>query len=90
MATHLRSLLADRRGGAESQDISAAFLRAARQRWGERVPLVVASARHGIVRVRCPSPLWRTEVLYSAEELKGRVAELLPAAHVRRITTELA
>lgn len=74
----------------EAQDVRAAFLRVARERWGNPMPLEVGRVYSGLLTVRCPDPLWRTEVLYSAEDLRAAIERQLPGLRLRRVSAVLA
>lgn len=89
MVTTLRSLLNAPRQSVEAQDVLAAFLRAARDRWGELVPLEPARYARGVLTIRCPSPLWRAEVVFQETGLKGVLLRELPGIYLRRISAVL-
>lgn len=90
MATKLQKLLQPVPRALEPQDVFAAFQRAARQRWGERVPLEPVRVVRGVLTVTCPSPLWRTELLFTAHAVLTGLHHELPGSPVRRISAVLA
>lgn len=77
-------------GGLEQADVLAAFLRVARRRWGKDMPLHAVRFSRGTLTVRCPSPLWRSEVLFTVEELKDVLRDELPQISLSRISGVLA
>lgn len=90
MATKLGALLYQPRRGVEQQDLLAAFRRLARERWGERMPLEPLRVSRGTLMIVCPSPLWKTELLFQADMLVEELAHEIPGAPLRRITAFLA
>ncbi len=90
MATKLQSLLTPVPRHLDAQDVRAAFRRIAEARWGERMPLDPVRYARGVLTVRCPSPLWRTELLYSTEDVKDELARALPTLSLRRVSVVLA
>lgn len=89
MATKLAAALPLFPRAIEAHDVCAAFLRVARQRWGSQMPLEPARYARGVLTVRCPSPLWRTEVLYSTETIKEELAAELPQLSLRHVSAVL-
>lgn len=89
MATKLQSLLRPVRRALEPHDVLAAFSSAARARWGERMPLEPVRYTRGVLTVRCPSPLWRTELTFTAEVLVGQLRHALDGEHPRRVAAAL-
>ena len=90
MATKLRTLLQQRHTTFETHDVSAAFLRVARAYWGDRVPLELARYTQGVLVVRCPSPLWRAELLGVLQSLECDLSRELPQASIQRISPVLS
>ncbi len=89
MVTKLQSLLRPVRRGLEPQDVVAAFLVAARARWGDRMPLDPARYARGVLTVRCPSALWRTELAFAARALAAELQRSLDSEHPRRLAAVL-
>lgn len=89
MATKISAALPSFSRAIEAHDVRAAFLRVARQRWGDQMPLEPARYARGMLTVRCPSPLWRTEVLYSTETIKEELSAELPQLFLRHISAVL-
>ncbi len=91
MAKRLSALLrAVSKPRLEAQDLRAAFLRVAKEWWGDLIPLEVGRVSFGLLTVRCPDPLWRTEVLYRAEDLRVAIERQLPGLRLRRVAAMLA
>lgn len=86
MVTKLQHVLRRPRHQVEAHDVSAAFLRRARERFGERMPLAPVGVVRGALRVSCPSPLWRLELLYSADALLTALHRDLSEVALRRMT----
>lgn len=89
MATKLALFVSTHPRGVESADVRAAFMRISRARWGDHMPLEPLRISRGTLTVRCPSPLWRTEMLFNAEDLQGSLLEELPGTSLTRISAVL-
>jgi len=70
----------------EPEDLRQAFLRTAKEKWGEKCPLVVKSAKNGIIRISAPSAPWRTEMLWSRQEILEKINVSLGEEAVKKIT----
>lgn len=66
---------ARRRPPLDRADVRAAFVRAARRRWGGPVPCEVRDVRRGTVVIVTPSAPWRAELLWSADALLMELTE---------------
>lgn len=89
MATKLQHLLRIPTHGTEPQDVTAAFTRLARTHWGASVPLEPRRFSRGVLMVACPSPLWKTELLFQEEILRQSLQETFPALSLRWIRAVL-
>lgn len=89
MTTRLQSLLHHSARAIEPADVFAAFRRIARQRWGSVVPYEPVRYGRGVLTVRCSSPLWRTELLYSTDWVKETLLHDLPVLTLNRVTVLL-
>lgn len=89
MVTTLRSLLARREASVDPEDVYALFVRRARGRWGERMTLKPRRLSRGILTVECGSPLWRTELVFHADELLTELLSDLPGSRLSRIAAVL-
>jgi len=86
MARKLQTLLRSLPRNLEQEDILASFLRIARARWGERSALEPVHFSRGALTVRCPSPLWRTEITFHAEDVKEALLHELPGVTLQRVS----
>lgn len=88
MAEKLRVLFTKIPRGLEQADVFAVFLRVARARWGDYMPLEPIRFSHGTLTIRCPSPLWRVEVLFHAntEDFKKNLLHKLPKLSLQRVS----
>lgn len=89
MPVNLPSLLRPAPHALDAHDVLASFLRLARGKWGERMPLEPVRFTRDVLTVRCPSPLWRTELLFSAGDLRDALLRDLPLLTLRRISAVL-
>lgn len=89
MTTKLRALLSHRHAVVETQDVTAGFLRAARERWGDAMPLQPVRYTRGVLTVRCPSPVWRAELLGALRALEHDLTRELPQLSLQRISPVL-
>ncbi len=72
------------------QDVRAAFLRLAKQRWDRVPPVEVLGFARGVVRLRTSSAAWRAELLWMIEDLHVDLVALLPpGVSIRRIQVSL-
>ena len=69
----------------EPEDIRQAFLRSAKEKWGE-CPLEVKSVKSGTVRITAPSAPWRTEMLWSRQEMIEKINASLGEEVCKKIT----
>ena len=69
----------------ESSDIRDAFMRAAKQRWGDDCPLVVKSVRAESIKVAAPSAPWCAEVVWSRQEMVEDINIELGSEVVKKI-----
>jgi hypothetical protein len=70
----------------EPEDIRQAFLRTAKEKWGERCPLVVKNAKNGIIRITAPSAPWCTEMFWSRQEVLEKINQTLGEEAIKKIT----
>ncbi|MDO8512544.1 MAG: hypothetical protein Q7S57_04680 [bacterium] len=70
----------------EPEDLRQAFLRSAKDKWGENCPLVVKSAKNGVIRLSAPSAPWRTEMLWSRQEMLEKINLSLSEEACKKIT----
>lgn len=89
MATKLHTLLHHRHTTMETGDVSGGFLRVARRRFGSSMPLEPVRYVCGVLTVRCPSPLWRAELLGMSHALERDLTRELPEISLQRISPVL-
>lgn len=70
----------------EPEDLRQAFLRGAKEKWGEKCPLEVKSVKNGVIRVVAPSAPWRTEMFWSRQEILKKINQSLGEEAVKKIT----
>jgi len=69
----------------EAEDIRQAFLRVARNRWGEDVPLGPKSVRGGVIKVEAPSAPWQSALSWASQEILEEINSSFGENAVKKI-----
>jgi len=69
----------------EPEDLRQAFLRAAKEKWGEEHPVDVKKIINGVIKVTVPSAPWRAAVLWARQEMVEKINIELGKEEVKKI-----
>jgi hypothetical protein len=70
----------------EPEDLRQAFLRAAKEKWGEDFPPEVKSVKNGVIRVVVPSAPWHSEIVWTRQEMVEKINASLGMDVIKKIT----
>jgi hypothetical protein len=69
----------------EPEDLRQAFLRAAKEKWGNDHPIDVKKIVNGAIKVTVPSAPWRAAVLWARQEMVEKINAELGGEKIKKI-----